>query len=374
MSEAQISTAAAKILQASMLLFVLMTSLTAQEQNAKSLMIDFTKPLNQCKELTGKSDQLLSASDNTIFFTTNGFDIISSNSKDKIKNWKTELPGKIISKLFTDNQQIFVISSNQNNKSDSKPTYTLISISFTTGIINWQTALRTNAEIQLISESLIILRSEDNSIDTFEKTEGIKIWTKNFESKIVSIHIIFPEEVRIIFEDRIIDVNSNNGENSKQIKLQTKSISSLISSKDSIFYGNTTGEIVKLTLLNDNPKILWKVKTGGNITNLSEINNGILATSLDNFIYFFNKLNGKLIWKKRLGGRVVYKPLFSSEFIIAIDSGDNIVSVIDINSGKIINQVELNADSFFISSPIISAKTVLIPTNRATFSFSDMAC
>ncbi|NOT47860.1 MAG: PQQ-binding-like beta-propeller repeat protein [Acidobacteria bacterium] len=84
---------------------------------------------------------------------------------------------------------------------------------------------------------------------------------------------------------------------------------------------------------------IWRFKSGAGVSSVSEVNGGILVTSLDNFVYLLSDYNGDVIWKRRLTGRVVEGGLTIDDHFVVLMNGENSAYVIDLLKGKVTDTI-----------------------------------
>lgn len=221
---------------------------------------------------------------------------------------------------------------------------------------------------------MIKILSIDRSglISSFRKKNGKNIWSKNFFTKIDQYFISNSNVLIVTTEDKIIEISLDSGTVIKTSKT-TKPITSVIATTDNnLVWGNSIGEIFFVST--DRNKILWKVRTGGNISSLSETRHSVIATSFDNFVYSLSKKNGKIIWKKRVSSRITEEPTIFEDYAVIVSSGNSIATVIDIHNGRSINQISLGNNDFFISSPILTKNILVFHTFLGISAFASGDC
>ena len=103
--------------------------------------------------------------------------------------------------------------------------------------------------------------------------------------------------------------------------------------KDAIAAGDERGNVTLFGT--ENTKVVWRFKSGAGVSSVSETEQGILVTSLDNFVYMISDYNGDVIWKRRLTGRVLEGGLAMNGHIVILIYGENSAYVIDMAQGKL---------------------------------------
>ncbi|HEX8638418.1 MAG TPA: hypothetical protein VF692_10170, partial [Pyrinomonadaceae bacterium] len=99
--------------------------------------------------------------------------------------------------------------------------------------------------------------------------------------------------------------------------------------------------------------LAWNIKTGGKISSLSLTGEGILAASFDNFAYLIDRNNGKRIWKKRLPGRLLFKPLIVENEKLFVIVENNAAYFVGLQNGRILSQITLPDGEYFVNPPVL---------------------
>jgi hypothetical protein len=88
-----------------------------------------------------------------------------------------------------------------------------------------------------------------------------------------------------------------------------------------------------------------------------------------------NAENGNVIWRRRMAGRVVYRPLVLADKIIVPTYGEDEVAVLDRGSGRIMNKIQLGTGSYPVQLPLITrAGWLIFSVPGAIAAFSDSGC
>lgn len=110
----------------------------------------------------------------------------------------------------------------------------------------------------------------------------------------------------------------------------------------------------------------WKFKSGAAVSSITATGDGTLLTSLDNFIYFISDRNGDVIWKRRLSGRVVERPLLLGERLVSAIPSENSIFVLDRKTGRLLDAFT-GADHELVSSrPVAAGPDELIVATTST--------
>lgn len=117
-------------------------------------------------------------------------------------------------------------------------------------------------------------------------------------------------------------------------------------------------------------KLAWKRRTGAAVQDVTAVNNGVLACSLDNFAYLFSLKKGAVVWRQLLPGRIPAKPVIAPDGALFTPLSTDTALVLDLKSGKPVNRLELGDENASSAAPIMAEKRVLITTPHALLAFA----
>ncbi len=363
-------------------------SVSAQE-SAEML----TLPFKQCWSFQTKVNDNNIASDNEdgILVPTSDGKLFALDLKSGEKLWETELGGEVVSELVDDESKknIYVatksfstqkendgkkpdsFSSNQNNTVSIK----LRALDKTTGITNWQTSLSTGTSDKqkifiFVYEHKIIVADQNGNITALSEINGETLWT--FPQSLELNNIYFDSQNKyfvILSKNGIVVTMTESGKIVFRKETNSTLTAAYLFSESDLILGNKKGEIFAIDI--KTKKHLWKSRAGAEISNLSFTPKGILATSLDNFIYLIAPESGKVIWKRRLEGRLVIEPYLFDNSVIVMTLGSPKATILDLSEGKPVNQIFLHTDNYFINRPIFKSNLIVFPTADGIFTYTN---
>ena len=100
---------------------------------------------------------------------------------------------------------------------------------------------------------------------------------------------------------------------------------------------------------------------------------GLLATSLDNFVYCLSPQRGVRLWKYRLAGRVLARPLVLNESVLLTPLVGEEGVILSLQDGKKVNSVYVGEDNNTGASPLLSGNLILLTTRKGLLAFSNQA-
>lgn len=289
--------------------------------------------------------------------------------------WRTELGGEIVSNIIAPEMGMLVVS-NPVKAAESVPAESVIrSLSKETGVPSWTARLPFSERFFLGSiQGTIIAVSLEGGIIAIDVPTGRILWQTPSFGKITARPTFSSHGVALgTSEKQIFIISPENGE--ILFKGPTDFIPTAITnpSFEIFVVGDERGNVASISI--PSGKNVWKFKSGAAISFVSISKDGLLITSLDNFIYLISMYNGDVIWKRRLPGRVVEGGLIVEGFVVALIYGENSAFLIDTKKGKIIDQLPQNAKSFVNQVPVpVKDSNILVTTPDAIEMYAIKGC
>lgn len=321
-------------------------------------------PLKLCTPLLfNRAFNNLTASDKNydIFVSYPGGYIESIDLQTTEIIWKTQLNGEIISGLVLDkidSESIYVVTNLKSPK--------IWAINAKTGITKWQIALPSTVTERVFlydyRDTLIIV-CKNGEILSFRKNAGTINWFKSLNISITSKPFFYRDRVFLSTADnKIFSIILHDGAVTSQIKTPVSASILVALTEKEFVWADKTGRLFH--------QVNQKFRAGAEISDISVTSHGILIASNDNFLYLISKAEQKILWKKKMAGRVSPKPLVIDNWAFVSVLGESKVSVIDLTNGKVINVLEMEDGNYFVEDFFIVFNKLFIPTIKGLYSFS----
>lgn len=349
------------------------------------LLPDLSQPLNRCREYNlhaeDEPDKPV-ASDNNFHLT-----ISTADGKLKLFEtatarllWTSDLGLKRInSNVVFDETAIYFTTITET--AGGARNLTLKNINKLTGLANWQTKpaflsdAPTGAPVEKVNLSIrgeeITAVGQNGILYVFNKTDGRKI-------RGGQIGIKQPAAVLYNFDDRLIvetpgsrlSVVSTGGTTLGEIPTEEK-VSAALSSDSRLIFGDKRGNVFAVD--SQNYSAAWKFRAGAGISDISETEYGVMITSDDNFVYLVTSAKGKLVWKRRMPGRVL-GTLVAGSYAIAVSLAQPEADVIELSSGRIVNRLFADADNHLTGYVFVQNDLLILSTSKGLIAFSPGIC
>ena len=346
-----------------------------QKQNAPPRFQEcWVYPTDKLTDLPFASDN-----DSNIYSALLDGKLISINGFSGEKRWESDLGGGILSAPLVDAYNIYIAAGNINERIlkgwRNNDTLTLRSINKATGVTQWKAEF-TNAllpieKVYLFSfENYLIFVGDNGDIYSIDKTNGRIIWKKSFNTKLSSEPFVKTDRlVLATLSNKVIGLSLYDGRLIENLLFPVP-LTTIVESlnENNFILGDGKG-----LLISYNKKLRtqdWKFRNGGEISEVTFTRKGLIVTSFDNYIYLIAETNGRLLWKKRLSGRLLDKPQVFGNHVIVAANDDSTAAVLELDGGKLVNRVILEKGNYFLGDSMRTGNSIVYATFKGILSFS----
>ena len=355
-------TLSVKILISFFLIFIPVDAQIQTKNEPRQFLV--SNPLARCPlVLTDQAINILNASDNSpvVYYSYPDGQLEALDLQTKSKIWRTELGSKMSSESILDkseNKTLFIIT-------ESNP-IVIWAINAETGITKWRisvSALRSEESFLYVFQNTLIVVCNSGKIFSIDKNSGSINWNQSISSPFISNPSFIDDRVFLsITGNKIIVIALKDGATLMQFNTSATPYKLLALNKKELIWTDKTGKLFNRDNL--------KFRAGAEITYLNLTSNGVLIASNDNFLYLISNTNQKILWKKKLAGRIFPKPLIVDSFAVVAVSGESEFLVVDLNSGKIINSMAIENGIFFTEDFFIASDKLFTPTTKGLLAFA----
>lgn len=336
-------------------------------QSAKAESLSMEKPL-VIKWKNNSFSLLLLTKDEKLLTFQQGGGIISMSLSDGQILWRNNFGGDIFNNYFTNKSTL--IAKTVTPTTTKETVHSVIAINTDTGTTKWRTIFSTPVLQMYHKENEpIILLTENYSLstlnpDTGEITKSISLDSTNKRE----IHIIGSNTLLNQTPEAISLYNFIKGSTIWKATLPYKPTKHLTYINNTFFIGLEDGYIQGYDIANG--KLYWSSKLSNSIQSIVPVNNGILVSTSDNYIYFLN-LKGKTKWKKLLDGKFSNNFLVQDSFFLIFPVGSNTGIVLNLKNGNINNRIFLDESDTVAAPPVSSGKFLYVQTQKSLIAYSN---
>jgi outer membrane protein assembly factor BamB len=318
----------------------------------------------------------LTAQNGRLFTVVPGGKLLALNSTTGETIWRTELGGEIVGNIPVNKNLVYVASQIAANK--DKPALIIIrALSVETGLTVWQGELSETSQFTLVLQGDYLLAASGDSkgntkVIALSADKGELRWTQILRAELASSLTAADDKVIFATGDKMLHVlKIANGQENHRFTLPYQARGKIVYSKGVLLFGDMSGNVSALDETDGH--IMWTLRLGGAAQNILTTENGVLISSLDDFVYFQNILSGRRVWRKRLASRPLGAVLLSDGAVLLAASGENSSAILNLKKGNVLSQVQLGGENVAVASPIASNSFIFIPTVQGLLTFAPIS-
>lgn len=260
------------------------------------------------------------------------------DAKDVAPVWRVELGGEFASGLvLTEGGVVVVTNAVATERAADGSTLRLLSRD--SGVTSWVVKLPFSERYFLarVNGSIAAVNNE-GQITSVDRSTGQIQWQSAPLGKLSARPSFTAASILIPTSDKsLIVISAKAGSLISRQSTEFIPTAAAFFKNEAIVAGDERGNVTLFA--SQNAKSVWRFKSGAGVTFVSATDNGILVTSLDNFVYLISDYNGDVVWKRRLTGRVVEGGLAVEGHFVVLINGENAAYVIDLQKGKVTDAI-----------------------------------
>ena len=240
------------------------------------------------------------AFDKTTFYVSERGGRVSALSLENgTRIWSTELGGELRSNVVAVGQSIFVAAG---PIADGKPGHdaNLRVLSSSTGVPSVDITIPSSENIRLVgsADRVVVLAANGYAAAYDAASPNVTaVWQRNFPGLQIDSALVWGDKIVLAAGDHKIHViDATTGTDVVAVPTKTR-VSTLGVIDDDIVWGDDHGELIRYDLRKS--AVYWRFKNGARISGLAQTDEGVVAASLDNFVYLVSSYYGSVRWKTR---------------------------------------------------------------------------
>lgn len=283
--------------------------------------------------------------------------------------WSTELGGEITSNLSANAAGLFVVTNSVSTFEAKPEESTLRILSKETGITSKKIPLAVANSFKIgLDAGHVIVIAQSGEVYAFDAITAESKWTRKPTGGVSGESFVGAGSIVIGTTDRqILRIASATGEINQTVRSSEQPTAVRSLSNGNIVYGDSLGNIVSAASG-------WRFRAGAQISGIYEVNDGLLVSSFDNFVYYFNANNGGVIWKKRMGGRIADISFASTNQLLIFTYGGTTGILAELKRGKTVGQIALPQGVDSVSIPDLGTGRTVFALNGVAYAFATTTC
>ena len=291
---------------------------------------------------------------------------------DGALQWKSETGGEISASPVADEHGVYIASSTN----DASAAFTgnaggaLRAMGREGGVTLWMRTLTAPVQGALTAtQTTIFGGARDGKIYSIQKSTGEIVWAKQFPAAFDSSPLVAESRLYIGSEDgSLFAVDQTTGTTLWRYRTHGAIRGKPVLVDGLLFFGSLDGYVYALRATDG--RLRWRTRTGAGVQSLIGTSTGLLAPSLDNFVYMLSFARGNRVWKHQLTGRLTAPPLAANDGALFTPLTGEAGVVLDLRDGRQLNTLPLGADSATAAAPVIAGELLLLTTRHGLLAFS----
>lgn len=297
--------------------------------------------------------------------------LISLHAPDGQLIWKTDIGGELSSSPVADERGVYVTSeTGGGSRLSSRANGALRALGREAGITLWMRTLPMPIQGSLVAnETNLYGGSSDGRVYAIKKRTGDIAWVMQHSASFSSQPSLFGSRLYIGSDDGVLfSLDQFTGKINWRYRTRGPIHGKVVVAAGLVYFGSNDGYVYALRETDGH--LRWRRRTGASVQTVGQAQSGLLAVSLDNFVYCFSFGNGDRLWKRQLAGRIAAGPLTTDDGALFTPLSSSIGVVLDLHDGKQINSLPLGEDNSNTAAPVVAGKMVLITTRHGLIAFS----
>jgi outer membrane protein assembly factor BamB len=196
-------------------------------------------------------------------------------------------------------------------------------------------------------------------------------WQTTIQGLDISSIVFLNDKIVAASSDKLIRVISLTDGRSVSSSSVENNVSALNVFEGDVVAGDSRGNLTRYG--DDNRTVSWRFRNGARISSVVPTDRGILAASLDNFVYMASSYDGGVRWKKRMAGRVSSIAAVGNIAVVLTIGEPNAV-ILNLDNGKSAGELSISEDDAFSQPVIIADGRLLFFTNEQILAESSQPC
>jgi outer membrane protein assembly factor BamB len=306
-----------------------------------------------------------------VFLPLAGGAIVSLNSRDGRLQWKSDTGGEISASPVADDNRVYVASEYGDAASASRMTKgALRALGQESGVTRWMRTLPGPIRGSLaVSANTLFGGAGDGKVYAIDKQTGMTRWANQYASPFASQPVLSGPLLFIGSDDgTLLALDQNSGKTVWNYRTRGPIRGPVAVVSGVVYFGS--GDSYVYAVRESDGKLLWRSRTGAAVQSVAGTSAGVLAASLDNFVYLFSLNRGHRVWKRQLGGRIASQPLTASDGALFVPLSSNSGIVLALSDGKQVNTLPIGEDNSIGASPVGIRDLVLVTTIHGLLAFA----
>lgn len=330
---------------------------------SQPLTIKWRYQSDQISNLTPASDRT------TVFVPLSNGTLVALNAADGKLIWRAEAGGEFSAAPTTDDRIVYA-ATQYSEPQQGHVHGTLRALSKTTGVTLWMRTLPAPLGGSLVAgEKALFTGGADGRVYAFDKHTGLTIWINEYAEGFSSQPSLAGQSVYLGSDGgNLLALDQATGRLIWQYRTHGAIHGPIAVANGIVYFGSGDGYVYAFN--EPRAKLLWRRRTGAAVQSVAAVDSGLLAASLDNFVYFLSLKKGALVWRRQLPGRISARPIAALDGALFTPLSTESAIVLSLRDGKPANTLSLGEENSSSAAPIAVENMVMITTSHGLLAFA----
>lgn len=330
---------------------------------SQPLTVKWRYASEQTSNFTPATDQT------TVYLPLAGGTLVALNVTDGQLRWKAEAGGEFSAAPVVDDQVVYVATQYPGVEANTIRG-TLRALSKDTGITLWMRTLQSPVRGSLAAgPGALFAGAANGSVYAFDKRMGRTAWVNQYGDGFDAQPMLSGNRLYIgSLGGWLLALDQANGNLVWRYRARGPIQGSIAILNSTVFFGS--GDAYVYAVKERQGKLLWKRRTGASVQAVAAVENGLLASSLDNFAYFLSLKKGAVLWRQLLPGRIPAPPVTASDGALFTPLSTDSAIVLNLKDGKPLNTLRIGEENTSSAAPVTARNLVLLTTQHGLLAFS----
>ena len=214
--------------------------------------------------------------------------------------------------------------------------------------------------------------TSDGRLYAIKKETGEILWIKYSSSPFNSFPVLSGDNLYAGDEEGNLQaIEQTTGRTLWRYRTRKGLASPVAVNEGSVYAGSQDGSVYAFN--ESTGRLRWRARTGAAVQSIVAAGKCLLAISLDNFVYCLSPQRGVRLWKYRLAGRALARPLVLNDDVLLTPLVGEEGVILSLQDGKKVNSVYVGEDNNTGASPLLSGSLILLTTRKGLLAFSNQA-
>lgn len=296
--------------------------------------------------------------------------LVSLRASDGQLYWISELGGEVSASPVADEQAVYIATETTGRPGpEPRATGAIRALGKDSGVTLWMRTLRRPFQGSLaLSGNVLFGGTTDGRVIALDRSTGRFVWATQHWAAFASQPLITDDRVYIGAEDgTLLSLDRLSGRIIWRYRTRGAVRGKPAIIDGAVYFGSADGYVYAVDKITGQRR--WRVRTGAGVQSVASASEGLLAASLDNFVYYLTPARGDRLWKRQLAGRIASQPLMGGDGALFIPLSGDAGIVLDLNDGKPVNTLPLGDDNSTGAAPVAAADVLLLTTRRGLLAF-----